>query len=199
MHLESMQRHLGVISIFGEPAPIIALVALLGINLALTLVHVAEEYKGRLWRYFGGIAGVEIPDWLGIPSFTVLLTLVLWAVGFAGIAGVVPFAHAAPGEQWGVGAVGALIGGRLSDGLFSHLLLRKKYSPNPGIRSVPYYFAEALVLTVLFLPGLRRHVVWAAAGFGIGFLAFWVILPLLRPFRKREPWKPGTPRPDWAR
>ena len=197
MDIESMRQYLGVVSIFGDPAPLYAVVLILGVDLTLTLVHTTQEYKGRLWSYFGGIAGVQIPNWLGIPLFTVLLTLVLWTVGFAGIAGVIPFPHAA-GYIWGVGALGLLLGCRFSDGLFSHLLLRKKYSPNPGIKSVPYYFAEVLVLLVVFLPGLRYHFSWAAAGFVIGFLAFYVILPGLRLFRTREPWQPGTPRPAWA-
>jgi len=193
MGIESMRQYLGAVSIFGDPTAGMAVVAILGVDLALTLVHVAEEFRGRLWGYFGGIVGVQIPDTIGIPLFTVSLTLVLWAVAFAGIGGV------APTESYCLMALGALIGGRLSDGIFSHLRLRKKYAPNPGMKSTPYYFAEAALLAVLFSPGLWSHVFWAGAGFVIGFSFFYAILPVLHLFpRSHEPWEPGKPRPDWA-
>jgi hypothetical protein len=197
MVLESISHYVGAMSVFGEsPAMIIGL-ALLGINLTLTFAHVTEEFNGRLWSYFGGIAGVQVPDWLGVPLFTVLLTVVLCSVGLAGITGIVPFWHVAS-EKWSLGAVSIMISSRLSDGLFSHLLLSKKYFPNPGMKSTPYYFAEAALLTVVFFPGLRNHLLAAAVGFIIGFMAFYVILPFIRLFRNRKPWHPGTPRPDWA-
>src|SRR5213594_2533745 len=111
--MESVRQHLGAITLFGSPAPFIALAVLLVVDLGLTFVHVAEEYKGRLWTYFGAITGVEIPKWVGVVFFTVILTVLLWAVGLAGIAGIIPFPHTAPDELWSVAAVGILIGGRL--------------------------------------------------------------------------------------
>lgn len=198
MDVESMRQYLGAMWMFGRPATMIALVAILGIDLGLTYVHVAEEFKGRLWSYFGAIAGVRIPAFVGMPLFTVFLTVALWAVGFAGIGGSIPFLLAVP-ENWGAGMVGVLIGGRVSDGLFSHILLRKKYYPNPGMKSIPFYFAEAVVLIVVFFPGLWNHVLGAGLGFAIGFLFFYGILPVLRLFRTREPWEPGKSRPAWAR
>ena len=56
----AMKRHLAGVSIFDNPAPSLAL-GLLGINLVLTLVHSIEEFNGRLWGYFGAIAGIRVP------------------------------------------------------------------------------------------------------------------------------------------
>jgi hypothetical protein len=43
--------------------------------------------EAPLWRVFGAIVGLRLPNWLGFLSFTVLLTLALWAAGLAGIGG----------------------------------------------------------------------------------------------------------------
>jgi len=43
-----------------------------------------------LWRVFGAVVGVWIPNGLGFALFTVSLTIVQWAVGLAGIAGWLP-------------------------------------------------------------------------------------------------------------
>lgn len=84
--------------------------------------------------------------------------------------------------------MGALIGGRLSDSIFSHLRFFKKYAPNPGLRSIPYYYYfEVIWLTVLFLSPLRDNLLWNCGGFAVGFLGFLVILPLLlRLFRNPQ-------------
>jgi hypothetical protein len=155
---------------------------ILAVDLALTLIHIWQEFKGRLWRYFGAIVDYPIPDWLGVSLFTVSLTIVLWATGIAAIAGPLLFPAAA---TWSVAALGALIGGRLSDSIFSHLRLRRVHPPNPGIQSVPYYLAEAAFLTLVFFPRLQQHILAASGGFAIGVLAFWSILPLLGLLRTR--------------
>jgi len=41
-----------------------------------------------LWRNFGAIAGLDVPDRWGFRLFTVLLTLILFVIGFVGIAGL---------------------------------------------------------------------------------------------------------------
>jgi hypothetical protein len=47
------------------------------------------------------------------------------------------------------GCLGAIIGCRISDSLFSHILLNNAgYRPNPGLPSVPLYFVEVLVLVL---------------------------------------------------
>jgi hypothetical protein len=67
--------------------------------------------------------------------------------------------------------------------------------------TIPYYLAEALILTVLFFPGLWNHYVYAAVGFIGGFAFFLSVLPGLkavRTFRHVEPWPPKTHIPKWA-
>ncbi|MEZ4865660.1 MAG: hypothetical protein R3C14_30390 [Caldilineaceae bacterium] len=59
------------------------------VSIVLTLWHLTEEFLGKLWRYFGAVAGVWIPDWKGIIAFTGLLgvTLIAAAVGILGMDG----------------------------------------------------------------------------------------------------------------
>jgi len=184
------------------PPSALALVLLLVVDLSLTLVHSIQEMKGRLWRYFGAIAGVWIPDVLGVLSFSLGLTVFLWVVGFAGITGHIAFFRIP--DRFAIGALGLLIGGRLSDRLYSHVRLdRLGYRPNPGLTSTPYYLAEAIILIVLFFPGLMSHFIASAVGFIVGWLFFYAVLPLLRLLRvisplRREPWKPGENMPSWA-
>ena len=149
------------------------------VDLGLTLVHSVQEFEGRLWRHFGAIAGVWIPDVLGVLSFSLGLTVFLWTIGFAGITGHVAFFRI---PEWlAIGALGLLIGVRLSDRLYSHVRLdRQGYRPNPGLKSTPYYLAEAIVMIMLFFPGLMSHYFAAAVGFIIGWLFFYTLLPLLR-------------------
>jgi hypothetical protein len=200
---EIMKQHLEKVSFFGPSG--LALVLILAVDLLLTLVHSLQELRGPLWRYFGAIAGVRISDVLGFSLFFLFLTALLWTVGFAGIAGYLPIYRRVP-DCSATAAVGGLIGARLSDGLFSHVRLHYQgYRPNPGLSSTPYYFAEAVILAVLFLPGLQICPLAAAIGFVIAVLFFYLILPLLRclrgipPFRRDPPWRPGEPMPPWAR
>jgi hypothetical protein len=148
--------------------------ALLAISLALTLAHSYQERNGRLWRYFGEIAGVDIPDRVGVLLFFWGLTLGLWLVTLLAFLG-----SAAP--SLAIGAVGTLIGARVSDSWYSHIRLHQKgFRPNPGLGTVPFYLAEAAVLAVAFAPGMLGHPVAAAVGFFLGWASFFVVLPLLR-------------------
>jgi len=206
--IRAMQDYLGEVSWLGAPAPVLAVLLILGVDLLLTLVHVVQEFKGRFWNYFGGIAGVRVPDWLGFALFSIGLTLLLWSLAFAALAGgLSPFIDVP--DRWSMACLGAIIGGRIADGFFSHIRLdRAGYRPNPGLESVPYCFAEAAALAVLFAPGLRMHALWALAGVAAGVLFFWSVLPGFRLIRRitmrsvpghaRDPWIPGEPRPDWA-
>jgi hypothetical protein len=168
------------------------------IDLAFTLLHSLQEREGRLWRYFGAIVGVKIPDTFGQVVFFGGLTISLWVVGLFGIAGTVLW-QTPPA----FGCLGAIIGCRLSDSLFSHILLNNAgYRPNPGLASVPLYFVEALGLVVVFYPALRSHAVAVLIGFIIGALAFYVIIPVLRiigplVFAPIKPWQRGTAQPKW--
>jgi hypothetical protein len=101
-------------------------------------------------------------------------------------------------------AVAGIVAGRISDRHYSHVLLdRQGYRPNPGLGSTPYYLAEAVLLTVVFLPGLTQHYVAALIGFAVGWLSFLVVLPTFRclrffPHLRREQWQAGEPIPVWA-
>lgn len=111
-------------------APLLALGLILGINLGLTLIHSAEEFKGRLWGYFGASAGIRVLAWLGILTFSIGLTLILWAIGLIGIGGGLSV-WIGPNrwtDAWAIAAIGALIGGRVADGVFSHLRLQDRKS-----------------------------------------------------------------------
>jgi hypothetical protein len=171
-----MNEDLQNVWLFGSSYKLVALVILQVADLVLTLVHAVQERQGRLWRYFGAIAGVKIPDGFGEFVFFRLLTASLWLVGLFGIAGTVlwqiPFAF---------GCLGAIIGCRISDSLFSHILLNNRgYRPNPGLRSVPLYFAEAVVLVVVFYPTLLGHPIAALIGFIAGAVFFYAVIPVIR-------------------
>jgi len=191
--------HFSQVSSFGRSASL--LVMILAASFALTALHSLQEWKGEggpLWRNFGAIVGVKIPDPLGFAVFTAGLTLILWALALIGIAG---WPHGiAPAF-----ALGALIGARVSDTLISHVLLYALgYRPNPGLSSTPLYIIGALFLIVAFRAGLAAD--WASARCGIivGAGLFVVVLPVLWllqsliPGWRRERWQRGQPMPEWV-
>jgi hypothetical protein len=193
-----MSENLHNIWVLGADHTVLYLVVLQAIDLALTLVHSLQERQGRLWRYFGAIAGVKISDTFGQLAFFGGLTVSLWIVGSVGITCTVlwqaPFAF---------GCLGAIIGCRASDSLFSHILLNNAgFRPNPGLPSVPLYLAEVVVLLVVFWPAILGNIVPAAIGFIIGALAFYAVIPILRAygpliFEPIEAWHRGSPQPSW--
>ena len=84
MDINRMLDHLSEVSIFGHS--LLALFLILVISFALTLLHTLQELKGRggpLWRNFGAIVGVSVPDLLGFLVFFVGLTVALWLVASA--------------------------------------------------------------------------------------------------------------------
>lgn len=112
--------HLNQVSVFGPSA--LAFFLILGLDWAFSALHSYQEWKGEkvpLWRVFGAIVGVWLPNWLGFGSFTLLLTLVLWGTGLAGMAAWLPIVGQVSSTV-AVGALGALIGARISDTLVSH-------------------------------------------------------------------------------
>lgn len=195
--------HFDHVSIFGRSS--VALLVILGLDWAFTAFHSYQEWRGAkapLWRVFGAVVGVWLPNWLGFLSFTVGLTLLLWCVGLAGIAGWLG-GHLT--EPMAVGALGAVIGARISDTLVSHWgLYALGYRPNPGLSSTPLYVLEAAFLLLTFWKGLSLHPVAAWVGFACGGGFFMVVLPLLRSVGwivagwKQPPWKRWQPLPDWA-
>jgi hypothetical protein len=193
-----MDGNLQNVWILGSAYTFAILAILQIVDLAFTFLHSLQERKGRLWRYFGAIVGVKIPDPFGQVVFFGGLTISLWIVGLLGITGTVLWQ-----TPLAAGFLGAIIGCRLSDSWFSHILLNNAgYRPNPGLSSVPLYFVEALALVVFFYPTLRIHAVAALIGFIIGALAFYTVIPGLKiigplVFAPIKPWQKGTPQPNW--
>jgi hypothetical protein len=197
--------HFDQISGFGRSAPLLLLI--LAADFAITALHARQEWKGGggpLWRNFGAIAGVKIPDPLGFLGFTAGLTLGLWALALIGIAGWFPLAGSV-GIGCAAFALGALIGARVSDTLISHVLLNTLgYRPNPGLPSTPLYILEALFLMVAFRAGLAAD--WASAfsgivagaGFFVAVLPSLWLLQLLIPGWRRERWQRGRAMPAWV-
>jgi hypothetical protein len=203
--VEAALTHLDQVSGLGRSTAVLILV--LAADLAITALHSYQEWKGAgapLWRNFGAIVGLHVPDWLGFLVFTAGLTLILWTVGFIGIAGWFPLlGFVGPGLA--VGALGGLIGARLSDTLVSHVLLHGVgYRPNPGLGSTPLYVLETIFIAVAFRPGLAAHAWSAGVGLVLGATVFVAVLPLLRLLRgavpawRREPWVRWQPMPEWA-
>jgi hypothetical protein len=177
------------------------LVLILVTDFAITLLHSYQEWKGAgapLWRNFGAIVGLDISDKWGFRIFTVALTLILFVIGFVGIMGPL-------GASLTAGALGALIGARLSDTLVSHVLLHSLgYRPNPGLSSTPLYVVEALFVGLVFHAQLAADPSFAKAGFALGALSFVLVLPGLWLARSvwrdriRPRWTRGQPMPSWA-
>ena len=184
--------------VLGSSYTLIAVTILQIIDLAFTFLHSLQERRGQLWRYFGAIAGVKIPDRFGFVAFFVGLTISLCIVGLLGITGTVLWK-----TPLAFGCLGAIIGCRLSDSVFSHILLNKEgYRPNPGLPSVPLYFLESLVLVVAFYATIRVHTFPVVIGFIIGALFFYSVIPTLKTigrsvFEPTEPWQKGSPQPMW--
>ena len=179
---------------------------LLTLSWAFSVIHVLEEWKGSafpLWRSFGAIEGVFVPNSLGFLFFTVALLLILWIIGAGAITGLGVGGPLT--AQQGVFWLGALIGALVSDCIFSHWIpYLAGYRPNPGVRSTPLYVIEAALLLMLFWKGLSAYPPQAIVGGLLGalfFLAVWGFLVALRlcfPFWRRSPWVSGQPIPSWA-
>jgi hypothetical protein len=179
-----------------------ALLALiLAADFAITLLHSYQEWKGvgaPLWRNFGAIVGLDIPDWFGFPVFTVLLTLTLLTIGFVGLTALL-------GPGLTAFALGVLIGARLSDTLISHVFLHGVgYRPNPGLSSTPFYVLEALFIFMVFKARLNVAPGFAKSGLALGILIFLSVLPLLlllrwiMPAWRRPRWQRWQPLPPWT-
>jgi hypothetical protein len=179
---------------------------LLALSWAFSAIHVLDEWRGSaipLWRAFGAIEGVCLPNSLGFLFFTVALLLILWIVGSGAIVGL-GLGGPLTTEQ-GVFCLGALIGALVSDCIFSHWIpYLAGYRPNPGVRSTPLYVFEAALLIWLFWKGLSAHPAQSVVGALVGalfFLAVWGFLVALRlcvPPWRRPCWIVGQPIPPWA-
>jgi hypothetical protein len=204
--MSAILDHLGQVSIFGRS--LFALVVILGLDWLFSAVHAYEEWRGEevpLWRVFGAVVGLRLPDWLGFLLFTLGLTLLLWCVGLVAISGWSPFI----GDMslpLVVSALGFIIGARISDTLVSHWgLCAAGYRPNPGLKSTPLYVFEAGFLLGTFRPGLSLSPSSAVWGFACGAALFILVLPVLRACRalalpwQRSPWTRWQPLPAWTK
>jgi hypothetical protein len=202
--MQGIAAYADSVSLLGrsEAMPVLILV----LSWAFSTVHVFEEWKGSsfpLWRTFGAIEGVHVPNWLGFLFFTVGLLLILFIVGLGAIVGF--GIRGSLTAQQGMFWMGALIGGIVSGCIFSHWIpYLAGYRPNPGIRSTVLYALEAALLLVLFWKGLSDYSPQAIIGVLLGalfFLAVWGFLVALRlcvPSWRRAPWVSGDPIPSWA-
>jgi hypothetical protein len=157
-----------------------------------------EGRRPPLWRNFGAIVGLDIPDRWGFPVFTLSLTLTLLAIAFVGVIGPI-------GPRSTALALGALIGARLSDTLVSHVLLYGVgYRPNPGLSSTPLHVLEAFFIFLIFGPRLDVAIGFAELGLALGagtFLLVWPLLLFFRwviPSRRRPRWQRWQPKPPRA-
>jgi hypothetical protein len=202
--MPAMLDHLDEVSLFGRSSA--ALFLVLGFSWVFSAVHSYQEWRGEdvpLWRVFGAVVGVWLPDWIGFLSFTLALTLVLWGVSLAGIGGWLPIIGpmSLPAA---VGALGCLIGARISDTLVSHWgLYALGYRPNPGLKSTPLYVIEAVFILVTFRKGLSLapSAAWVGLACGAGF--FVLVLPALAALRvipswRRAAWIRWQPIPAWT-
>jgi hypothetical protein len=197
--------HLDQFSIFGRSS--VALFLILGLDLTFSAIHAYEEWRGEeapLWRVFGAIVGLWVSNRAGFLVFTVGLTLALWGAGLAGICGCLPIAaHSLPAT---VGALGVIIGARISDTLVSHWgLYALGYRPNPGLKSTPLYVLEAVFIALTFWKGLALAPGAAWTGIAAGTAVFVLVLPVMRAFRAirpslaRAPWIRWQPLPAWTK
>lgn len=197
--------HFDQVSRFG-PSAIIMVMVIAG-SFVITAIHTYQELKGAgapLWRNFGAIVGVKLPDFIGFLAFSLFLTLGLWGLALTGMAGWIPlFGRANPDQA--AFALGALIGARLSDTVVSHVLLHAiGYRPNPGLSSTPLYVADAIFVAYAFNPGMAANPTLTTKGIAAGVLVFVVVLPglwvigNLVPTWRRERWERWNALPSWA-
>lgn len=204
--MSAILDHLDQVSIFGRS--LMWLVILLGLDWIFSAVHAYEEWRGEcvpLWRVFGAVVGLWLPNWLGFLLFTLGLTLILWSAGLLAIAGWFPLVGDVS-LSVAMGALSFIIGARISDTLVSHWsLCALGYRPNPGLRSTVLYVFEAAALLMTFQHGLLLSRGAALWGFVCGAGFFILVLPVMRAVRaiavpwRRTPWVRWQPLPVWTK
>jgi hypothetical protein len=187
-----------------EPS-LLALSLILCANITFTAIHIWQEWKGPvpLYLVFGAVVGCRLPRWLGFLLFTPGLALLQWFFGVAAYTGWPAGVHG--DMRFAVFALGAILGGRISDCIVSHwALYLLRYRPNPGLSSTLLYVAEAVLILTAFPRGLAAEPQSSLHGFFTGILFFVFVLPLMaiagtliKPWR-RERWIRRRAIPDWV-
>lgn len=183
-----------------------------GISVVLTLFHLIEEHHGKLWRYFGAIAGVRISDWVGRLFFTGGLGVVLLGAAI----GVLTLGTQSDWAWASVFGVGLLLGGRVSDWWNSHYgkvsrgyVGNRGFRGNPGLLSSWFYVADAgLLVYVLWMYSDAWLPLWWSLlpGLIVGAVLFVIVIPFIQWFggrwfseAVRPAWERGGTIPDWAK
>lgn len=140
---------------------------LLIFSLCATTLHTWEEVRGYgspFWEYAEDFTGVRVGSVTGHVLFYSLAAFLM-------VAAVMGYAYQSP--TW----LSLLIGIRIGDAVFSHLMLYHIYrKPNPGLNTAFLYCTEsffALTLWDEFMPaGAKVSELWLCVGVG-AFGGFW--------------------------
>lgn len=154
-------------------------------TVAVALMHALEETKGRLWNYFGEIAGLKLLK--EISPVVGFVLIVAPAILLQGLASWNAFSGSTVNVFW----LCVLIGARVGDALFSHAIpfaqgheSVKGYGAltqrNPGLASAAIYLVDGFALALIFGQEISAQHQVAIAGitFGAGFFA--LVMPGLR-------------------
>jgi hypothetical protein len=163
----------------GGDAPLSTTTALMVWLCIGAMWHAWEETEGELWHYFGLISGnpwVErLTFWPGAALF------VAPACALQCFAAIMAFSGGEISPFW----LGAVIGLRGGDCVFSHIIPQQRLLPNPGAVSAYLYAVEAAALSAVYAGQ------FSAVGVIHGAAFFASVAPLLyltrRLFRTRKP------------
>ncbi len=112
-------------------------------TIGVSVLHSREELKGQLWSYFGKVYDNPLLKHLDVLKGFV--GVVLPALALQAVAAWGAFVGGSP--FW----LGVLIGGRIGDAFFSHMIpARLGYTPNPGLPTAMIYVFDALLLDLAF-------------------------------------------------
>lgn len=156
--------------------------------ISIAVEHAGEETQGRLWAYFGELTGVKALTRLG-PVFGTAL-IVAPALALQTTSAVLAFTVGSISAFW----LAVLIGARIGDALFSHLLPLatgakgqaeldgQEKQLNPGLASAIIYAVDGILFFLLWKdlllsPDLNSTVI---AGFALGAGFFAAVQPTLR-------------------
>jgi len=150
----------------------------------IAVLHAIEEYRGRLWVYFGTITGAS---WLNTlkPAVGTLL-IVAPALLLQCTAVILAFSAETVNAFW----LAVLIGARVGDALFSHVMpFARGVAPlpashgstqlNPGLSSAAIYLVDSAVLAIAYSALLFAPTSTALFGLAAGAGFFALVQPAL--------------------